>query len=319
LRGGLPQGLPASADLLAAALAPLVLYPPLHAAWEEGLGDRALGLLPALLGALSLLGVLALVRRAEVRRDSGHLALFVGVALLGLSAAIPVQLENQWLTVAWALEAAALAWLCGRLSHPLLRAASVALGLAVSVRLLVNPMALSYGDTGGLPILNWQLYTWGVPAVCLLLAAHWLGRSASGGPFAALDRAMPALLRLLAVLVGFALVNVQVSDLFQDGGPVELVGKGLLQGMVRSLSWAAYGVALLLLGLWRDQRWVRLIGFAFVLLATAKVFAVDLWALAGLVRVGSALGLGVSLLLAAFLFERLVNRRDAADAGAQEP
>ena len=316
-----PKGPLAVADLAGAALAPLLLFGPLYAAWDAAWTDAAIGLLPALLSAVCLLGARSLMLRARIGRDSGLLALFVGVALLGLSAALPVQLDNQWLTVAWAVEAAALAWLCGRLSHPLLRWSSVLLALTVSVRLLLNPDALSYGDTGGLPLLNWQLYTWGVPAVCLLLTAHWLGRSAQGGAFAALDRAMPAVLRLLAVLVGFALVNVEVSDLFQDGGPVELVGRGLLQGMVRSLSWATYGVALLVLGLARDQRWVRLIGFAFVLLATAKVFTVDLWALAGLVRVGSALGLGVSLLLAAFLFERLVNRRDPAPApdGALEP
>jgi len=38
------------------------------------------------------------------------------------------------------------------------------------------------------------------------------------------------------------------------------------------------------------------------------VFVVDLWSLSGFVRVGSVLGLGVLLLVAAFLFERLVLR-----------
>ena len=122
----------------------------------------------------------------------------------------------------------------------------------------------------------------------------------------------------MAVGIGFALVNVQVSHAFQDAGPVELGGNGLMQGMVRSLGWAAYGVAVLVTGLRREGPALRLVGFAIVLAAAGKVFAVDLWSLSGFVRVGSLLGLGVSLLLAAFLFERLVLRRNADVAGADE-
>jgi hypothetical protein len=38
------------------------------------------------------------------------------------------------------------------------------------------------------------------------------------------------------------------------------------------------------------------------------VFVYDIWSLPGFVRVGSLMGLGVTLLIAAFLFERLVLR-----------
>jgi hypothetical protein len=89
-----------------------------------------------------------------------------------VTTAIPLQLEDQWLTVAWALEGAALALLTRRLSHPLVPWASFTLGLVVAVRLVLNPYALEYGDTSGLPLLNWTLYTWGLPLVCLLLTAR---------------------------------------------------------------------------------------------------------------------------------------------------
>ena len=47
---------------------------------------------------------------------------------------------------------------------------------------------------------------------------------------------------------------------------------------------------------------------------------VDLWALSGFVRVGSVLGLGVTLLVAAFLFERLVLRESqSSDPSTEEP
>ena len=289
---------------ITAALAALVYFGPLYQVWVSGLGDPLIGLLPLLLGAGALIGGLSLVRLHRADQGDGVLAIFVGVALAGLSAALPLQLEGQWLTVAWALEAVALAWLSGRLRHPLVPWASLALGATVTARLVLNPWALAYGDAGGWPILNWTLYTWGLPLVCLLMAARLLR---SRGSEAARTVAPPAL-TLMAIAVGFALVNVEVSHLFQDQGPIELGGRGVLQGMVRSLSWGAYGVVVLLSGFATRSRSVRLVGFAFVLLATAKVFVVDLWALSGFVRVGSVLGLGVTLLLAAFLFERLVLR-----------
>jgi uncharacterized membrane protein len=229
----------------------------------------------------------------------------IAVALAGLTAALPLQLEDAWLTVAWALEAAALAWLARRMQHPLLPAGVMALAAAVTIRLCLNPWALEYGDTSGPILLNGTLYTWGVPMVALLLSARGLS---VGRSLPELRRFAPAALVLMAIGIGFALVNVQVSHAFQDAGPVELGGHGLLQGMVRSLAWAAYGVAVLVAGLRGEGRAVRLVGFAIVLLAAGKVFIVDLWALSGFVRVGSLLGLGVSLLVAAFLFERLVLR-----------
>ncbi len=301
---------------ITAALAGPVFFWPLYRCWQQSLGDPLVGALPIIQGAAALLGAAVVVRSLRAHTDSGLLAAFVAVALLGVNTAIPLQLENQWLTLAWALEAAALARLGHRLGHPFVRLAAVGLAVTVAVRLLLNPFALEYGDTSGLPLLNWTLYTWGVPAAALLLTAHWIRPSVgSRAPKGELwEKQLPGILVLLAIFLCFALVNVQVSDLFQDQGPVELGGKGLWQGMVRSLSWAAYGVALLVVGLMRKSRMVRLVGFAFVMLAAGKVFVLDLWSLSGFVRVGSVLGLGISLLLAAFLFERLVLReRDAPD------
>jgi uncharacterized membrane protein len=264
------------------------------------------------MGLVAWLGGLVLLRVHRTSRQSGTFALFIAVALLGVSAALPLQLEDEWLTVAWAVEAALLARLAGPLRHPLFRWGSVLLGVAVAVRLIANPWALSYGDAAGWPVLNWTLYTWGIPAVALLLSARWL-RALPMDNQRWQDRLlapMAQMLVLLSVLVGFAMVNVQVSHFFQNTGPIELSGTGLLQGMVRSLSWALYGMALLITGFASQSRVMRFIGFAFVLLAAGKVCVVDLWALSGFVRVGSVLGLGACLLAAAFLFERLVLRED---------
>jgi uncharacterized membrane protein len=296
------------AAAVSAALATPAFFFPLYVGWKERLGDPVIGLLPLLLAAVALLGARAVVVVQGRGRASGTLALFVAVVLAGVTTALPLQLRDQWLTVALALEAAALVLLVERLTHPLLRVLALGLGLAVAVRLCVNPAALAYGTAGGWPVLNWTLYTWGLPGVALAFAAMRAARAGDGAP-AWWGRAAPPAFGVMAVAVGFALVNVQVSHAFQDAGPLELGGHGLLQGMVRSIAWAAYGLALLVGGLLRGgSRWVRLVGFGILLLGAGKVFVVDLWSLSGFVRVGSVLGLGVLLLVAAFLFERLVLR-----------
>jgi uncharacterized membrane protein len=299
---------------VAAALAGPALFLPLYRAWEAAGGVHMIGLLPVAMGVVTLVGTLTLVRQFGVRRDSGALALFVAVTLLGLTAAIPLQLQDQWLTVAWALEGVAVAWASRRLDHRLLRWTAVLLGLAVTVRLVANPWALEYATTGGPVFFNWTLYTWGLPAATLVGTAWLLG------PSLRRDRVLvPALARLglllCAVGVGFALVNVQVSHAFQDSGPIELGGQGIWQGMVRSLAWAGYGMLILAAGTKADHRVVRMVGFFGVLAAAGKVFLFDLWSLSGFVRVGSIAGLGVTLLMAAFVFERLVLRRAARDEG----
>lgn len=301
-----PRG--ARAPLATAALTGLAVLPPLHAVWAAGWGSAIVGALPLLLAAETLLAAAVLVRTHRVGRDDALFGLYVAIALFGLSAALPLQLQTRWLTVAWAIEVAGLAALARQVTHPLVRAFAVALAGIVGVRLLANPYALAWGTAGGWPVLNWTLYAWGVPMVCLLVAARvWPEDPPS-------LRRVPPLFAGIAILVGFALVNVQVAHAFQDAGPLELGGNGLFEGMVRSVSWATYGVGVLGVGGWRNERATRFAGFAFVLLAAVKVFAVDLWGLSGFARVGSVGGLAVTLLLAAFVFERLVRGHRAVEA-----
>jgi uncharacterized membrane protein len=296
-----------------AVSANLVAFPVLYFCWKEAWGLSVIGVLPLLIALNAILSAWVLHKTHGLSRRDPVLAVVVAIAIAGITFALPIQVQETWLTVGWAMEAAALAVLSRRLTHPLLRWTSVLLGLAIGVRLLINPYALAYGDASGWPILNWTLWTWGIPTVCLLVAAKFVERPAvvvKAGDWRSVDWLVwaPVALRVLAMFTGFALVNMEVSHAFQDAGPVELGGSTMLQGMVRSISWGGWGLFLLVVGLFVNRRYTRFIGFSFILLATAKVFVYDIWSLPGFVRVGSLMGLGVTLLIAAFLFERLVLR-----------
>lgn len=292
-----------------------ILFLPLWAAWREGLGEAFIGLLPVAMSAVALLATRLLLKAHELDKQSTLIAVFASVALAGVTLALPLQIDEAWLTIGWSLEVAALAALTRRLHHPIIRAAGLGLAAVVGARLLLNPYSLMYGDSAGLPVLNWTLYTWGVPALALLAGAWLLAPTRRAEPWATAERAQPLVYVLLAIAVGFALVNVQVSHAFTVDGPLQLVGRNMLQGMVRSVSWAGFGLLILMAGLFANSRVVRFTGFGFVLLAAGKVFLVDLWGLHGVMRFGSVLGLGISLLIAAFLFERLVLRAPATSTG----
>src|SRR5206468_5667569 len=85
----------------------------------------------------------------------------------------PLQLHRQWITIGWALEGAALAWLFRRIPHRGLLYTALALLGAVFVRLALNPEILIYEPRGALRIFNWYLYAYLICAAAFLFAA-WL-------------------------------------------------------------------------------------------------------------------------------------------------
>ena len=283
-----------------------VLTPP----WTVGLMAASAGAfdgLPwALVGSHTLAVLLALVWLRGERPEGVLAGGYLVVGLSVLSVALPMELETRWLTVAVALACGALGLATTRVANPVLPVFSALAGGTVGVRLLLNPVALTYGDASGWPLINWTLYTWGLPALALGAAAWGLARGALGTREPV--RLTAGALLVTALWLGFALINVEISHAFQAEGPLELWSDHLFPAMVRSVAWGLYGVALLVAGMAQQRRLVRLVGFGFLLLGTVKVFAVDLWSLSGLVRIGSVLGLGASLLVATFLFERLVIR-----------
>ena len=289
------------------AVAPITLAYPLYLLWHVALGTDVDGLLPLVLGVNTLLGALVLVRASAKARFEREVALLVAVTLTGVAVAVPLQLDRAWLTVGWALLVALLGLVHRRLRHPLFVAFATALALAVSARLLLNPYALGYGRGDGPFIFNWTLYTWGIPTVCLLLAARWfdVGWLKVG-------------LRTAAVLTGFALVNLEVAHAFARDHELSFRSEQLGQEMVRSISWGAYGLMLIILGIRNRSRAVRLGGLAFAVAAAGKVFAVDMWSLDGFARVGAFGGLAITLLAAAVAFAWLARSDDAAEKSKSE-
>jgi uncharacterized membrane protein len=177
----------------------------------------------------------------------------------------------------------------------------------VGARLLLNPEVLRYEERG-LPILNWLLYTYGVPAVAALLGAAALRRAEARHES---RTPVPAAASFLGLILIFALVNLEILDYFGSGRYVELTFERRYErDLAMSVAWGVYAFALLIVGVWRRVRELRFVSLGFLLLTVAKVFLYDLSNLAGVHRILSFLGLGISLILVSLFYQRFVFRNE---------
>jgi uncharacterized membrane protein len=290
-------------------------------AWVAHWGQGSIGLLAVLLAAVSVASLAGVGRVFTVEpgdaegaaRRLNYLALFSAIALGFVATAIAIQLDRQWITIGWALEAAAVFWIFGLLPHPGLKYFGLALFTAVGVRLLLNDEVLRY-EPRGAPIVNWLLYTYGVPVLCTFAGAWFLRRAearrADAGDYdwAAGDRTLivPVVGGLGLVLL-FALINLEIADYFSAGRYVEVdFSRRLERDLTRSIAWGLYSLGLLGVGLWRRHKGLRIASLLFLLLTVGKVFLYDLAALTGIYRILSFLGLAIALIIVSLLYQRFV-------------
>jgi uncharacterized membrane protein len=248
----------------------------------------------------------------ETLSSRGTVAALGAIALAFVTASVPIALTNQWITVAWAAEAAALAWLRRRVEHEWLVIGCALLAGATFIRLVANPWLWEYGPTGGIVVINWLLYAFGVPIAAFFAAARWLRAS----PFAVKCR-LPPVLAAAAGVLAFVLMNAEIADAFAgtvEGG-LRFSGQSVLEDMTYSLGWGLFALGTLVVGIARRSRGARAAALGVLVLTIAKVFLHDLWQLGSLYRVGSMIGLAVALLAVSFLLQRFVLRSGAEQGG----
>lgn len=313
---------------LSAALSGVLFFPVLHRTYRHAFGDAHVGVLPLLLGAVAVLGLHLVGRRfpagepdsEDSERRLTMRAIFAATALWFVALAVPLQLRNQWITVAWAVEAAAVWWLLRVLPHPGLKTFGAVLYALVAVRLLPNMSEVLRYEERGWPIVNWLLYTYGVPAAACFAGARFL-READAAPMTAREKArlgagtsrLAPAASLLGLVLVFALLNLEIADYFSTSRYVEVSwDRRYAKDLTTSLAWGAYAMALLALGVWRAQAALRKVALGVLVLTVGKVFLVDLASLEGGYRVLSFLGLGIALVAVSFLYQRFVLRREAA-------
>jgi uncharacterized membrane protein len=290
---------------LAAILASAVAFFAARAAFLAGGLESFLGIVPVLEGAVLALMLRALLRLEPAeQRDTGRLALVAGAALAFVTVAIPVQLRHQWITIGWALEGAALAWLYRRVPHKGLLYTAVALLGTVFVRLAMNPDVLVYEPRGVTRIFNWYLYTYLICAAALFIAAWWLSKTEDS---VVGNIRSSALMQVAGTILLFLLLNIEIADYYAVGPAIAFrFGVTVSQDLTYTIGWLLFGLTMLGAGIYLDNRPARIAAVALIAVTTSKCFLYDLSSLGGLYRVGSLVGLAISLALVALALQRFV-------------
>jgi uncharacterized membrane protein len=290
---------------LAVVLASAMAFFAGRAAFLAGDLEWMIGIVPVIEAAVLAVLLRALLRSEPVgQRDLGRLALVAGAALAFVTVAIPLQLHQQWITIGWALEGAALAWLYRRIPHRGLFYGAVALLGAVFVRLAMNPEVFQYEPRGGMRIFNWYLYTYLICSAALIAAASWLTRTN--------DRILGSLrsshlLSAGGVILLFLLLNIEIADFYATGPTIVFrFGAAVSQDLTYTIGWLAFGMLLLTAGITLGHRSARIAAVALIAITTFKCFLYDLSSLAGLYRVASFVGLAISLALVSLALQKFV-------------
>ena len=233
------------------------------------------------------------------------MAWFGAAALFFITLVFPIQFDRQWLTVAWALEGAALLWLFHRVPHPGLRAAGAVLLVIVFVRLALNPAVFEYHVRGETAVLNWYLYAYGVAIASLFAGARLLAPPRER----VLGVNARPVVYALGVILAFLLLNLEIADYFTRPGSAALAFQfsgNFARDMSYTIGWALFALGLLAAGIWRRQQPVRYAAIALLSVALLKLFFHDLARLEALYRIGALFAVAVIAIVASFAYQRFL-------------
>jgi len=281
-----------------------------HQAFFDGGLKSVIGVLPVFQAIVLAVVLVRLVQLEPKKdRDLGRLALVAAAVLGFVTLAIPLQLEKQWITIGWALEGCALAWLYLRIRHRGLLASSLGLLTVVLIRLTFNPAIFIYHARSEIPIFNWYLYTYLTAAAATFVAAYLLRGEENFFEIRQL-RPTPVLSAFGTVLL-FLLLNIEIADFFATGPNLTFAfsGASLAQDLSYTLGWAVFSIGLLTAGVAFRSRGARMTSIALLAVTVLKAFLHDLPSLGGLYRVASFALLAVSLAVVAVALQKFVLKR----------
>jgi predicted membrane protein DUF2339 len=277
-------------------------------AFLQGGLSSYIGVVPVFEGIVMALLLQTLLRIDPTKgRDLGRLAIVAGTTLAFATVAIPLQLRQQWITIGWALEGAALAWLYRRIPHRGLLASGVALLAVVFVRLALNPAVFVY-EPRGMRVFNWYLYAYVICSAAIFVAAWWFSRTDDElAPVGGWIPRASVLLPPAGVILLFLLLNIEIADFYATGPEITFrFGATIAQDLTYTVGWLLFGLALLAAGIYLHNRPGRMTAVALIAITMVKAFLYDMGSLGGLYRVGSLVGLAISLALVAVALQKFV-------------
>lgn len=267
----------------------------------------------AWMGAASLAvgGVYAALASAVGKRpspDRNLILAHLGLAIVFLTIAVPIQLDLQWITVGWAIEAGVLFLAGFQLAHPQARFMGAGVLLTAIVRALVVdshlavPHAFLFNERG-------LAYVAVFAAILVCVSGYRADFEAHPE-----EKNFRSFFGVVGVMLGLWWLSLEGREFWQSFTPENQLrwfgaGYEAMKNMriARSFSlsavWGLYGFAWFAYGVWLERRPIRLLALAILAGTVAKVFLIDLSFLDAVWRIVSFMGLGVLTMAVSYYYQ----------------
>ncbi|HSB08308.1 MAG TPA: DUF2339 domain-containing protein [Blastocatellia bacterium] len=245
-----------------------------HAQYRRLLGGFAV------LVAAFYLGLGYLTYRRD-RDDNLLIFTFLGLGFLFSVLAVPIQFEQHWITMGWAVEGAVMTWIGLRANDRTSRyAALVVFFIAISHWALSDVHDFAYlAPSHFVPLLNRRALSCAVLVAAMAASALFYKRY---GEKVEERSSFTGLLTLAANGLAIALLTIDANDYFEQKKAFAS-GRSLADSLSNSKAltltalWTIYGAGMLFVGVTRRLRALRFLALALLGGAIVKVLLVDLY------------------------------------------
>jgi uncharacterized membrane protein len=268
--------------------------------------------------AIALAIVYTVLARAEFARqsfDSRMLLVTIGTALCFVTVAIPVQLESNWITIAWAVEAVALLWAALETESEVLRGLSAIVFALAVFRFLGwdTPWAFRPPFT---PVLNRYFLGMLALVVCLAVAAYLTRRLGVAGISVSRETMVCGFVAFGVLWLGTSFeaysyfgARAEAAVRRFDPDSVEISRQLRWAGQLAvSVLWSGYAGLLAAGGFRFKAAPLRIAALVLFGLTLCKVFFVDTVELRQFYRIVAVFALGMVLLVVAWAYQRALRK-----------
>ena len=226
------------------------------------------------------------------------------IALAALTIAVPVQFkEGMWTTILWAVEFVILAWAALRLKLSWMMGFGMLAFVLMGIKLLRFDSVVDISTYQ--PVLNSRVLVF-IAGIAASYLVAYLIKSAKEK-----DAQWVSFTSVLFVAANFLTLLVLSLELWgyfaqqiSNAGLSDTAGLKNMQNLLLTALWAGYAMILLVIGISKRWRQVRIWALALLVVPIAKVFLYDVWALQTLYRIVAFVGLGILLIMGGYLYQR---------------
>jgi len=263
-----------------------VSYDLLQKDYEPYLGLFAV----AVAAAHLLVGYLLWQALPAENRDTRPVLLAIGIALTFVTLAAPIQFAGYRITMAWALEMAALAWIGSRAKSKGATYAAFAVFFLVLLRLHDEDAWIFGSSTDYSLFANTRFLTFVIAAVSAWGAAFWTAEKIRGIFYLGGHYVM--LFGLCLEAVGWTSRHVAPENLTSA------------QSAAVSILMGSYALLLIAVGVLYRSAIDRIVGLGLIGLVIGKLYFYDVWLLVRIYRIVAFGALGALLLLTSYVYSR---------------